>query len=129
MASMNFVIVAGNLTRAPELRQTAGGSAVCELRVAVNDAYTSRAGEKIESVLYADIVVWDRQAETCAEYLEKGASVLVEGRLKWEEWQNEDGQKRSRIYVRAHRVEFLGKARARVEPEDASKCAAAAFDL
>ena len=67
MASMNVVVLAGNLTRAPELRHTPSGSAVCDLRIAVNDTHVSRAGEKVESALYADVVVWEGQAETCAE--------------------------------------------------------------
>ena len=107
MISTNVVVLAGHLTRMPELRHTPSGVAVCDLRIAVNDTYRSRSGEKIESALFAGVSVWDRQAESCAQYLSKGAPVLVEGRLKLDQWKTEDGQHRSRIYVRAHRVQFL----------------------
>ena len=117
MISTNVVVLAGHLTRMPELRHTPSGVAVCDLRIAVNDTYTSRSGEKIESALYAGVSVWDRQAESCAEYLAKGAPVLVEGRLKLDQWKTEDGQHRSRIYVRAHRVQFLTRIQAGMNQE------------
>jgi len=117
MISTNVVVLAGHLTRSPELRHTPSGLAVCDMRIAVNDTYMSRSGEKVESALYADVSVWDRQAEFCGQYLAKGAPVLVEGRLKLDEWKNEDGQRRSRIYVRAHRVQFLARNQSVIEKE------------
>ena len=117
MISTNVVVLAGHLTRSPELRHTPSGLAVCDMRIAVNDTYMSRSGEKVGSALYADVSVWDRQAEFCGQYLAKGAPVLVEGRLKLDEWKNEDGQHRSRIYVRAHRVQFLARNQSVIEKE------------
>ncbi len=107
MASLNRVLLMGNLTRDPELRYTPGGAAVCEFSIAINRSYTSKTGEKKDEVTYLDIVAWARQAEICAEYLKKGRPVFVEGRLTQDRWE-QDGQKRSRIRVTADRVQFLG---------------------
>lgn len=107
MASLNRVLLIGNLTRDPELRYTPGGAAVCEFAIAINRSYTSKTGEKKDEVAYIDIVAWARQAEICAEYLKKGRSVFVEGRLTQDRWE-QDGQKRSRVRVTADRVQFLG---------------------
>lgn len=109
MASFNKVILVGNLTRDPELRQTPSGSAVAELRLAVSETYRNRqTGEQVETTCFVDVVVWNRQAELCQQYLSKGRPILVEGRLQYDEWQNQQGEKRSRIRVRADRVQFLG---------------------
>ena len=108
MASLNKVLLMGNLTRDPELRYTPQGAAVCEFAIAINRTYSSKTGEKKEEVGFFDIVAWGRQAETCAEYLKKGRPVFVEGRLTQDRWEQPDGQKRSRIRVTAERVQFLG---------------------
>ena len=108
MASLNRVLLIGNLTRDPELRYTPGGAAVCEFAIAINRNYTSKTGEKKDEVTFIDIVAWARQAEICAEYLKKGRPVFVEGRLTQDRWEQPDGQKRSRIRVTADRVQFLG---------------------
>ena len=107
MASMNRVFLVGNLTRDPEVRYTPSGTAVADLGVAVSDNYRNKAGEMVESVCFVDVEVWARQAETCAEYLSKGSPVLVEGRLKLDQWENQQGEKRSKLRVRADRVQFL----------------------
>ena len=120
MASMNRVILAGNLTRNPELRQLPSGSAVCEFGLAINDRYTNRAGEQVEQTCFTEIVAWNRQAEVCGEYLAKGSLVLVDGRLQYDAWETEDGQKRSKLRVVANRVQFLGRPKrdgAAEEPE------------
>ncbi len=110
MASLNKVLLIGNLTRAPELRYTPGGSAVCEFGLAINRQYVSN-GQKQEETCFVDIVVWSKQAETCSRMLEKGAPVLVEGRLHYEQWQErESGAKRSRLRVVADRVQFLSRS-------------------
>jgi single-strand DNA-binding protein len=106
---MNRVFLAGNLTRDPELKQTNSGMAVADLGVAVNERYKNRNGEQVERVCFADIVVWGRQAETCSQYLAKGAAVLVEGSLQFDRWENADGQPRSKMKVRANRVQFIGR--------------------
>ncbi len=111
MVSVNRVMLAGNLTRDPEVKYTASGRAVSALGLAVNRRYRTAEGEDKEEVCFVDIDVWGRQAETCGEYLGKGAPVLVEGRLRLDQWEK-DGQKNSKLKVVADRVQFLGSPRA-----------------
>jgi len=111
MASLNKVFLMGNLTRDPELRYTPSGTAVADLGLAVNDSYTSRDGNKVERTLFVDVVAWQRQAETVSEYLSKGSPIFVEGRLQLDEWENKEGEKRTKIRVVAQRVQFLGSPR------------------
>jgi len=135
MASLNKVLLIGNLTRDPELRYTPQGAAVCEFAIAMNRTFNSKTGEKKEEVTFIDIVAWARTAEICAEYLKKGRPVFVEGRLQQDRWEQPDGQKRSRIRVTAERVQFLGGpagaggARAGAAPESAEAPPEAAGDL
>lgn len=103
MAGYNRVILIGNLTKDPEVRYTPKGTAVADLRLAVNRKTKDR-----EEVCYIDIVVWEKQAETCGEYLRRGSQVLIEGRLVFEEWENKEKNKVSRHRVVAERVQFLG---------------------
>lgn len=105
MANLNRVYLIGNLTKDPEIRYTPSGKAVGDLRLAVTTRYKEN-----EDTCFVDVTVWDRQAETCGEYLSKGSPILVEGRLKYDEWER-DGQKRSRISVVASRVQFLSSPR------------------
>ena len=110
MPSLNKVFLMGNLTRDPELRYTPGGSAVCELGLAVNRRFTQGNGEVKDETTFVDIVVWGKQAETAQRYLQKGAGTFVEGRLVYETWTEKDTQKkRSRIRVVAERLQFLGR--------------------
>jgi single-strand DNA-binding protein len=110
MASLNKVFLMGNLTRDPELRYTPGGAAVTDLPIAVNRSWTGKDGERKEEVLFVDITVWDRQAETCCQYLKKGRSIHVEGSLKLESWDDKtSGEKRTKIKVVAERVQFLDR--------------------
>lgn len=111
MASLNKVFLIGNLTRAPELRYTPTGTAVSDLRLAVNRAYTTQSGEKRQETYFLTVVVWGKQAETCGEYLDKGSPILVEGRLQTREWEGKDGQRRNVVEVVAERIQFLGRAR------------------
>ena len=107
MADFNKVILVGNLTRDPEMRHTSSGAGVCTLGMAINRKFTSQ-GETREETCFVDISVWGRQGESCTEYLRKGRSVLVEGRLKLDQWDDrETGKKRSRLSVVAERVQFL----------------------
>jgi single-strand DNA-binding protein len=110
MASFNKVLLMGNLTRDPELRYTPQGVAVCDLGLAVNYYYTTSTGERKEEPLFINIVVWRKQAESCATFLKKGRSVLVEGRLRIRTWQDkqDENKKHFRTEVVANRVQFIG---------------------
>ncbi len=111
MGSMNKVFLMGNLTRDPELRQTGSGKAVAEVGIAVSEKFKNKEGKEVESVCFAEVVVWGKQAEACAQYLAKGSAVLIEGSLQFDQWQTADGQKRSKLRVLANRVQFLGRLR------------------
>ena len=109
MATINSVVLVGNLTRDPELRHTPSGMAVCSLRLAVNTRRKDQAtGEWGEKPNYFDITVWGQQGENCAQYLAKGRQVGVQGRLEWREWDAQDGTKRQAVEVVADSVQFLG---------------------
>ena len=108
MTSFNKVILLGNLTRDPEVRYTPNGSAVASFAVAVNRKY-KQGDETKEEVSYIDITVWGKQAESCGQYLNKGDSVLIDGRLQQRRWETEDGQKRNKVEVVAERVNFMPK--------------------
>jgi single-strand DNA-binding protein len=110
MANFNKVILIGNLTRDPEIRYTPSGTAVGDLRMAVNRRFRTGDGQERDETCFVGVTVWGRQAETCGEYLKKGRPLLVEGRLKYDEWEKE-GQKFSRLSVVAERVQFLGSPR------------------
>jgi single-strand DNA-binding protein len=109
MASLNKVFLIGNLTRDPEIRHTPKGTAVGDLALAINMVYRTPEGGEKEEVCYVDVVVWGRQAETCKDYLTKGSPIFVEGRLQLDQWESQQGEKRSRLRVRADRVQFLGR--------------------
>ena len=108
MASYNKVLLMGNLTKDPELRYTPQGAAVANLRMAVNRRYRDKNQELKEEVCFITAVVWNKQAETCNQYLHKGSSLFVEGRLQSRSWEDNTGAKRSVIEVRAERVQFMG---------------------
>ena len=110
MASLNKVLLIGNLTKDPELRYTPNGTAVTNLRVAVNRKFKDRTGELKEDTCFITVTAWDKQAEICNQYLQKGRPVFVEGILQSRSWETSDGQKRSTIDVRAERIQFLGGA-------------------
>ena len=107
MANYNKVILMGNLTRDPELRYTPTGTPVGNLRLAVNRRFRDRSGEQKEEVCFLTVVVWDKQAELCNQYLQKGSPIFVEGRLQSRNFEDKSGNKRSVIEVRADRVQFL----------------------
>jgi len=108
MASVNKVILIGNLGRDPELRYTQGGQAVANFTVATNERFSSKDGEKQERTEWHRIVAWGRTAELCAQYLSKGRSVYLEGRLQTREWEDKEGQKRRTTEIVATMVQFLG---------------------
>lgn len=103
---MNKVFLGGNLTKDPELRYTPSGMGVTDIRLAINRIYLDRNNEKHEETTFVDIVVWGKQAETVCQYLKKGSAVLIEGALQFDSWEKE-GQKHSKIRVKASRVQFL----------------------
>jgi single-strand DNA-binding protein len=109
-SNINVAVITGNLTKDPELRHTGGGTAVCELRVAVNSSRKNgQTGEWEDKANFFDVVVWGAQGENCANYLSKGRPVAVEGRLDWSEWEAKDGSgKRQKVQIVAKSVQFLG---------------------
>jgi single-strand DNA-binding protein len=109
MASYNKVILVGNLTRDPELRYTPKGMAIAKIGLAVNRNWTTESGEKKEEVTFVDVDAFGRQAETLAQYMKKGSPLLVEGRLKLDQWDDKQtGQKRSKLGVIVEGFQFLG---------------------
>ncbi len=107
MASFNKVILIGNLTRDPELRVTANGNSICKLGLAVNRAYMTKDGERREETTFVDIDAFGKQAEIISKYMRKGRPLMVEGRLKLDQWES-DGQKRSKMGVVLETFQFLG---------------------
>ena len=107
MAGLNKVFLMGNLTRDVELRYIPSGTAVTKFGMAVNRKFKLKNGESQEEVLFVDVTVWGRQAETSAEYLQKGSQVLVEGRLQLEQWETTSGDKRSKVSVVADGITFM----------------------
>jgi single-strand DNA-binding protein len=108
MASYNRVILLGNLTRDPELRYIPSGMAVADIGLAVNDRRKNANGEWVEETTFVDVTVWGRTAEVMSEYLSKGSPVLIEGRLKLDTWEAQDGQKRSKLKVTCERMQMVG---------------------
>ena len=107
MANLNKALLIGNLTRDPEIRYVPSGSAVASFTVAMNRVYKLQTGEKKEETSFVRVVVWGRMAEVCGEYLKKGSSVFVEGRLQSRSWDGADGQKRNTLEVIATNIQFL----------------------
>ena len=107
MVSANRVILAGNLTRDPIIRKAASGIAVANVSLAISEYSKSKDGESNQSTCFVDVVVWDKQAQACADYLTKGSAVLIEGRLQFDSWLDADGETRNKLKVKADRVQFL----------------------
>lgn len=107
--NVNTVVITGNLTREPELRETSNGRSVCELRVAVNTNFKS--GDKWESKPnYFQVNTWGGLAENCNKYLQKGSPIAVSGRLEWQKWESKEGGLNSRVVIVADNVQFLQRA-------------------
>ena len=106
MSSFNKVILVGNITRDIELRYTAGGTAVTDIGLAVSDRVKDSSGEWTEETTFVDVTLWGRTAENVSEYCQKGSQILVDGRLKLDQWES-DGQRRSKLKVVANNVQFL----------------------
>jgi single-strand DNA-binding protein len=111
MASFNKVILMGNLTRDPELRYTPKGTAIAKIGLAVNRVWTTETGEKKEEVTFVDVDVFGRTAENVGQYMRKGSPILIDGRLRLDQWDDKQtGQKRTKLGVVAETVQFLGTA-------------------
>jgi single-strand DNA-binding protein len=110
MAGLNKVMIIGNLGRDPEMRFTANGSAVTNFTVAVSRQYSSADGERREETEWVRVVTWNKLAEQCNQFLQKGRRVYVEGRLQTRSWDGQDGQKRYSTEVVAQDVQFLDRA-------------------
>jgi single-strand DNA-binding protein len=129
MAGYNKVILIGNLTRDPELRYTPQGVAIAKIGLAVNRTWKNEAGESKEEVTFVDVDAFRRQAETLAQYLKKGSPLMVEGRLKLDQWDDKQtGQKRSRLGVVLEGFQFLGGNRGVEGAAPASRPAAPKSD-
>lgn len=107
MASLNRVILVGNVTRDPELKYIANGSAVTDIGLAVNDRRKTASGEWVEETTFVDVTLWGRTAEVAGEYVTKGSPLLIEGRLKLDTWEK-DGKKNSKLRVVCERMQLLG---------------------
>ena len=108
MASINKVILIGNLGRDPEVRYTQGGSAVANINLATNEVWNDKSGQRQERTEWHRVVVWGKQAEIAKEYLTKGRQIYVEGSLQTRQWEDKDGQKRYTTEVRCQRFVMLG---------------------
>jgi single-strand DNA-binding protein len=128
MASFNKVILAGNLTRDPELRYTPKGTAVARLGIACNRKWKSETGEMKEEVTFVDVDAFGKTAETIGQYLKKGRPILIEGRLRYDTWEDkQSGQKKSKLGVVLENFQFLDSGGGRGEgPAEAPRSRAAA---
>ncbi len=116
MASLNKVMLIGNLTREPELRYTPSGTAVADLGMAVNRDWTDKEGEKRTETCFVEVVAWQKLAEICDKFLTKGSLVYVEGRLQLDTWETPQGEKRSKYRVVAERIQFLDRRERQPKP-------------
>ena len=107
MPNLNKVILMGNLTRDPELGRTPSDTAVCRVGLAINRNYTDASGQKQKDTTFVDAEAWGRTGEVIAQYLHKGEPILVEGRLKLDQWQDKDGANRSKLKVVIEQFEFI----------------------
>lgn len=110
MANLNKVLLIGNLTKDPEVRYLQSGLAIANMRLAVNRYYTDQSGEKKQETCYLSIIAWKRLAELCGEYLSKGKSIFVEGRLQNRSWETESGEKKNILEVIADKIQFLDRS-------------------
>ncbi|MFK7895074.1 MAG: single-stranded DNA-binding protein [Myxococcota bacterium] len=108
MAGVNKAILVGNLGRDPELRHTPNGQAVVNFTLATSETWTDKSGEKVERTEWHRIVVWGKTAEMCNQYLSKGRTVYVEGRIQTREWEDKEGAKRYTTEINANTVNFIG---------------------
>ncbi|MGF1452877.1 MAG: single-stranded DNA-binding protein [Opitutales bacterium] len=108
MASFNKVILMGNLTRDPETRQTPGGMVICKLGLAVSRKYSTQQGEQREETTFVDVDCFGKQAEVISKYMSKGRPILIEGRLRLDQWETQSGEKRNKMVVVCENFQFVG---------------------
>jgi len=108
MAGVNKAILIGNLGRDPELRYTQSGQAVVNFSIATSENWTDKSGERQERTEWHRIVAWGKTGELCAQYLSKGRTVYIEGRIQTREWEDREGQKRTTTEINAQTVTFIG---------------------
>ncbi len=118
MASLNKVMIIGNVGTDPEMRFTPNGNPVTSFRIAVSRTYTPPDGERRQETEWFSVVTWNRLAETCNQFLSKGQRAYVEGRLQTRSWEGQDGQRRSRVEIVANRVLFLDRRATAPLPEE-----------
>jgi len=118
MATLNKIILIGNVGTDPEMRYTPNGNPVTSFRMATNYRYTTSSGERKEETDWFRITVWGKQAESCNQYLSKGRQVYVEGRIHARSWEGQDGQTRTNLEVTANRVLFIGRQNVAPLPEE-----------
>jgi len=107
MTGYNRVVLMGNLTKDPDLKKAANGAPVADLALAVNERRNGKDGESVETTCFIDLVAWGKQAQACAQHLSKGSPVLVDGKLQFDQWESQQGERRTKLRVRADRVLFL----------------------
>ncbi len=129
MAGLNKVMIIGNLGADPEMRYTADGKALTSFRVASSRSYSGSDGERHEETEWFSVVTWQKLAEQCSQFLQKGRRVYVEGRLQTRSWDTPDGQRRYRTEVIAEKVLFLDRAQGMPLPEDHDTSHDASIDL
>ncbi len=115
MASYNRVILMGNLTRDPDMRVTPGGTSICKFSVAVSRQFAGQDGNQREETTFVDVDSFGKQAEVISKFFGKGKPILVEGRLRQDQWETKEGEKRSKLVVVLERFEFVGSAGGRGE--------------
>ncbi len=118
MASLNKIMIIGNLGTDPEMRFTPNGNPVTSFRLATTRTFTTSSGERRQETEWFDVVTWNRLAETCNQFLSKGRRAYVEGRLRTHSWEGADGQKRQRMEIVANRVLFLDRQGASTSSEN-----------
>ena len=129
MASLNKVMIIGNLGSEPEMRFTPNGNPVTSFRVATNRVFTTPTGERKEETEWFSVVAWGKLAEQCNQFLTKGRLVYTEGRLRTRTWEGQDGQKHSRPEVIANRVVFLDRQAGAPLPEEKAEGELAPEDI
>jgi len=119
LATINRVVIVGNLTRDPELRSTAGGTSVCRMRIACNTSWRNKdTGELDERPNYFDVSVFGPSGEACARFLAKGRPVAIDGRLEWHDWTTPAGEQRQAVGIHADSVQFLAARQPAEQQED-----------
>lgn len=114
---LNRVMIIGHLGKDPELRYGANGTPVVTLRIATNESYTDKEGNKVDKTEWHSVVAFQRQAENCANYLSKGSMIYVEGSLQTRQWQDQQGQTRYTTDIRATRIQFLDRKGGSTQPQ------------